>query len=385
METLLRDLRFGMKLLWKERAFSATVLLTLAVCIGANSTIFSVINTILLEPLPYAGADRLVTLYNSYPGAGAERASNGGPDFFFRRDQIDAFEEVANYQGWANTVGETGSTERARSMRVTSTFLPLLRVTPVLGRNFLWEEMEPGSHQKVILGYEYWQNRYEGAEAVLGTDLRVDGEPFTIVGVLPESFRIAGQGEPRDFLLPIPFRPEERTLEGWHNNNYEQMARLAPEVSIELARAQLDAMNNRLVEEWPVPEARQLLTDAGFHSQIHPAKEEMLREIRPSLLMLWAGVAFVLLLGCVNIANLMLARSNVRMRELATRLALGADRARLGRQLLTEALLLGAIGGMIKFGVIGLFLGAVILGLGYQIISEWIWPNKSGPETADDA
>ncbi len=352
METLLRDLRFGLKLLWKERAFSATVLLTLAVCIGANSTIFSVVNTILLEPLPYAEADQLVTLYNSYPGAGAERASNGGPDFFFRRDQVDALEEVANFQGWANTVGESGSTERARSMRVTSTFLPLLRVTPFLGRNFLWEEMEPGSHQKVILGYEYWQNRYDADEGVLGQDLRIDGEPFTIVGVLPEDFRIAGQGEPSDFLLPIPFRPEERTLEGWHSNNYQQMARLAPGSSIEQARAQLDAMNNRLIDEWPIPEARQLLTDAGFHSQIHPAKDEMLREIRPSLLMLWAGVAFVLLIGCVNIANLMLARSNVRMRELATRLALGADRARLGRQLLTEALLLGAMG-----GGLGLLLG----------------------------
>ena len=154
MDTLLQDIRFGLKLLWKEKAFSATVLLTLAVCIGANSTIFSVINTILLKPLPYDEPDGLVTLYNSYPGAGAERASSGGPDFFFRRDEVGAFEEVANYQGWGNTVGEAGSTERASTLRVTSTFLPLLRVTPLLGRNFLWEEMEPGNHQKVILGYK---------------------------------------------------------------------------------------------------------------------------------------------------------------------------------------------------------------------------------------
>jgi predicted permease len=345
MDTLFQDIRFGLKLLWKEKAFSTTVLLTLAVCIGANSTIFSVINTILLKPLPYYEPDRLVTLYNSYPGAGAERASSGGPDFFFRRDEVDAFEEVANYQGWGNTVGEAGSTERASTMRVTSTFLPLLRVTPLLGRNFLWEEMEPGNHQKVILGYRYWQDRYEGDPSVLGQDLRVDGEPYTIVGVLPEHFRLAGENRPRDFLLPIPFRPEERTLEGLHSNNYEQMARLAEGASIEQARAQVDALNARLTDEWPVPNGRQLLEDVGFNTQVNLAKDDMLREIKPMLLMLWAGVAFVLLIGCVNIANLMLSRSNVRMRELATRLALGADRGTLAKQLLTEATLLGVLGG----------------------------------------
>ena len=345
MDTLLQDIRFGLKLLWKEKAFSATVLLTLGVCIGANSTIFSVINSILLKPLPYDEPHRLVTLYNSYPGAGAERASSGGADFFFRREGLDAFEEVANYQGWGNTVGEAGSTERASTMRVTSTFLPLLRVTPLLGRNFLWEEMEPGNHQKVILGYRYWQDRYQGDPSVLGQDLRVDGEPYTIVGVLPEHFRLAGENRPRDFLLPIPFRPEERTLEGLHSNNYEQMARLAEGASIEQARAQVDGLNARLTDEWPVPNGRQLLEDVGFNTQVHLAKEDMLREIRPTLLMLWAGVAFVLLIGCVNIANLMLSRSNVRMRELATRLALGADRGTLAKQLLTEAVLLGVLGG----------------------------------------
>jgi predicted permease len=350
MDTLLHDIRFGLKLLWKEKAFSATVLLTLAVCIGANATIFSVINTVLLQPLPYAEPDELITLYNSYPGAGAERASNGGPDFFFRREQVEALQEVANTQGWANMVGEAGSIERARSMRVTSTFFPLLKVSPVLGRNFTWEEMEVGNHRKVILSHHYWQERFNGDAGVLGQDLRLDGEPFSIVGVLPEGFRVAGENQLRDFFLPIPFRPEERTMEGWHSNNYQQIARLAPGATIQQAQAQLDAMNDRLIDEWPVPEARQILTDAGFHSVIRLAKDDMLQEIRPSLFMLWAGVAFVLLIGCVNIANLMLARSNVRMRELATRLAMGADRARLGKQLLTEAVLLGTLGGL--FGLL---------------------------------
>ncbi len=352
MESLFTDLRFGLKLLWKEKAFSGTVLLTLAVCIGANATIFSVINTVLLKPLPFEDSGRLVTPFNSYPLAGAERASNSGPDFFFRREEVPALEAVAAFQGWGNTVGEAGSTERAQSMRVTSTFLDVLLVEPYRGRNFLWEEMEPGNHEKVILGYEYWQDHFGGEVSALGQDLRVDGVPFTVVGVLPKDFSVPGVNEPRDFLLPIPFRPDERTAEGLHSNNYEQIARLAPGATLEQARSQVDALNSRLTDEWPLPEARQILTDAGFHTQIHSTKDDLLRDVRPSLLMLWAGVAFVLLIGCVNIANLMVARSNVRMRELATRLALGADRARLARQLLTEALLLGVIG-----GGLGLLLG----------------------------
>ncbi len=359
MDTLLHDLRFGLKLLWKEKAFSATVLLTLAVCIGANATIFSVVNTVLLRPLPYDDPQELLTLFNSYPGAGAERASNGGPDFFFRRERIDALAEVANFQQWGNTLGEAGSTERVQSLRVTSTFLPLLRVSPVLGRNFTWEEMEEGNHRKAILFYHVWQESYGGDPSVLGQDLRVEGEPFTIVGVLPEGFRLAGDNEVRDFILPIPFRPEDQTLERWHSNNYSQIARLAPGATMEQAQAQLDAMNQQLIDEWPVPEARQVLTDAGFHTVIRSAKDDLLRDIRPSLLLLWGGVAFVLLIGCVNIANLMLSRSNVRLREMATRLAMGADRLRLGRQLLTESVLLGLLGG--GFGLILGYLGVASL------------------------
>jgi len=352
MDTLLHDLRFGLKLLWKEKLFSATVLLTLAVCIGANTTIFSVINAVLLKPLPYEEPQELVTLFNSYPGAGAERASNAAPDFFFRRDEIDAFQELAAFQSWGHTVGEPGSTERARTLRVTSTFLNTLQVSPALGRNFTWEEMEPGNHRKVILSHAYWQDRFGGAASVLGQDLRVDREPYTIVGVLPEDFRLAWNSTPRDFLVPIPMSPEQRAVDQLHNNNFSQIARLAQGATLEQARSQLQALNARLSQEWPVPNASQILEDAGFHSEIHLLKDDMIREIRPSLLMLWAGVAFVLLIGCVNIANLMLARSNVRMRELATRLALGADRFRVGKQLLTEAVLLGVLG-----GILGLLVG----------------------------
>jgi predicted permease len=350
MDALLRDIRFGLKLLWKEKAFSGTVLLTLAICIGSNVAIFSVIHTVLLEPLPYQDADRLVTMFNSYPGAGAERASNGSFDYFQRRENVAAFEEVAAYQGFGNTVGEPGATERVSSMQVTPSFFALLGVEPVLGRAFTEDEMDVGNHQKVILTHGYWQERFGGAADVVGRDLRVDGQPFTVVGVLPEDFRVVNRPDTR-FFLPIPFTEAERTIEAWHSNNYQMMARLAPGATIEQALAQVDAMNEALIDSWPLPNARQLLADARYHVRILGAQEDLVGDVRPMLYMLFAGVAFVLLIGCVNIANLMLARSQVRRGELATKLAMGAQRLRVARQVLTEAIVIALVGGALGVGV----------------------------------
>lgn len=350
MERLLQDLRFGAKLLWKEKGFTLTVLLTLAVCIGANTTIFSVINAVLLRPLPYDEPDRLVTLFNSYPGAGAERASNSAPDFFFRRERVDAFESVAHLQGWGNTVGDEGAPERLASLRVTPSFFDVLRVQPALGRNFTEDEMDVGNEQKVILTHGFWQERFSGDPSAIGQDLRIDGRPFTIVGVMPEDFRLMDNRDVR-FFLPIPFTEEQRTVESLHSNSYAQIARLAPGATVERAVSQIDALNAALTAEWPIPNAAQILEDAGFHTEVVRLQDDLVRDIRPMFVLLWGGVAFVLLIGCVNIANLMLARSNVRMREIATRLALGADRARVARQILTEAVLLGLLGGALGLGV----------------------------------
>ncbi|NIN72249.1 MAG: FtsX-like permease family protein [Gemmatimonadetes bacterium] len=350
METLLQDLKFGAKLLWKEKVLSLTVLLTLAVCIGANTAIFSVIHAVLLEPLPFSEPDRLVTVFNSYPNAGAERGSNSAPDFFYRRERVEAFEEVAAFQYWGHTVGEPGSTERARTMRVTPSFFPLLGVRPVIGRNFSEEEMDIGNEQRVILSYGFWQERYGGDRSILGQDLRVDGRPYTIVGVLPDDFDFLGVRESR-FYVPIPFTPEQRTPEQLHNNNYEMIARLRPGATISQATQQIAALDAGLIDALLIPNARQILEDAGYHAQVHNLKDDLLRDVRPTFIMLWFGVAFVLLIGCLNIANLMLARSNVRMGELATRIALGADQARLSRQLLTEAVLIATLGGLLGLAV----------------------------------
>jgi hypothetical protein len=225
MGTIFRDLRFGAKLLLKEKTFSATVLTTLAICIGANVAIFSVIRTVLLEPLPYDEPDRLVTIFNSYPGAGVERASTGSVDFFFRRERIEAFEELAVFQGSGNTVGEPGATEQVSSLRISPSLLTVLRVQPALGRSFTDDEMDVGNHQKVILTHGYWEEHFAGDRDVLGRALRVDGEPFEIVGVLPQGFGLANRDDVR-FLLPIPFSEEQRQIDNWHSNNYQMVARL---------------------------------------------------------------------------------------------------------------------------------------------------------------
>ena len=168
METLFRDVRFGLKVLWKERTFSATVLLTLAVCIGANVSMFSVIRTVLLKPLPFEAPESLVTVYNSYPRAGAVRAGSGSVDFLQRRENVAAFEEVAVYRGSGNTVGEVGSTQRVETMHVSPTFFPMLGIDAAMGRTFTEDEMDVGSHLKVVLTHGYWQDYFGGALDVFG-------------------------------------------------------------------------------------------------------------------------------------------------------------------------------------------------------------------------
>jgi predicted permease len=350
MDHLLRDTRRALRLLAKEKTFSVTVLLTLALCLGANVAIFGVVNAVLLEPLPFREPDRLVTVNNSYPGAGVARASNGSVDFFQRREKIPAFEQVAIYQGSTHTIGEAGSTESAPSMRVSASFFSLLGVEPVMGRGFLEEETTEDNAQKVVLTHAAWRDYFASAPDVLGRDLRVDGEPYEVVGVLAEDFSMPDRGDVR-VLVPIPFTAESRELGSWHSNNFEMIARLAPGATLEQAREQNLALNDALIDGWEVPNARQILDDAGFTTLLAPTTDDLVRDVRDLLFMLWGGVAFVLLIGCVNIANLLLARAQVRTNEVATRLALGASRSRVASEVLTESVVLGLVGGALGLGM----------------------------------
>jgi putative ABC transport system permease protein len=346
---MLSDLRFATRLLWKDRGFAATAIITLAVCIGANAAIFAVVNSVLLQPLPVPHAEQLVHMYNSYPGAGLEegRGSTGVPDYYDRLRETDVFQEQALYNTRGVTLSGSGEAQRMIGMVSTPSLLRLLQVRPIRGRIFTEDEGELGKTNKVILTYASWQQWFGGQDSALGQTLRLNGQPFTIVGVLPRGFSFL---EPDvKVWTPIAFTAEEKSDESRHSNNWSYVARLKPGASIEQARQQIDALNVRNLDRFPA--LKQILINAGFHTVVVPLQAHLVREVRGTLYLLWGGVVFVLLVGAVNVTNLMLVRSSARMRELATRHALGAGLSRIARQLLTETLLLAIAGAAVGLGL----------------------------------
>jgi predicted permease len=335
------DLKYAVKLLWKDKGFSLTATLTLAICIGAQAAIFSIVHSVLLQPLPFSEPERILLLYNSYPHAGVARAATGVPDYYDRLREVDAFEEQALYDFVGRTIGEAGSPQRVRVLAVTPSFFRLLRAEPLQGRTFTEEEGEIGNEKKIVLSHRLWQQLFAGDPGALGKDLRVNGVPFTLVGVMPENFLFLS---PEVALFtPLAFSAEQKSDDARHSNNWEMLGRLKPGASLAQAQMQIDALNARNDERFP--QFKQILSNAGFRTVVVPFQEELVKDIRATLYLLWGGVAFVLLIGCVNAANLVLVRSHVRLRELATRHALGAGRFRLARQLVSETLLLTGVGG----------------------------------------
>jgi predicted permease len=348
LQTFLQDLRFGARLLVKDRSFALATLLTLAVCIGANAAIFSIVRSVLLRPLPVPNSDRLVFMSNSYPNAGAPRASTGVPDYYDRLREMTVFDEQALYRRAGLTLGSESGADRLSAIRATPSFYRIVGVTPVQGRIFREDEGEEGKEQVVMLSYAMWQQRFGSNPNVVGQSIRLSGRPYEIVGVMPAGFRFLSSGI--DLWVPAAFTAREKSDESRHSNNWNMIGRLKPGATLEQVQQELDALNAR--NDVRFPQFRQILKDAGFRSFGLFLQDEIVREVRPVLYLLWGGVAFVLLIGCVNIANLVVVRSSSRMRELATRQAMGAALGRLARQLMTETVLLSAIG-----GAIGIFLG----------------------------
>jgi len=348
MERLLQDLRFAVRLLWKDRGFTATVLLTLALCVGANAAIFAVVNSVLLRPLPVPEPERLALIYNSYPRAGVVRASNGVPDYYDRLREIDVFEEQALYNTRGVTIGIDGDPQRVTAMFARPSLLRMLRATVIRGRIFREDDGEPGQDRKVVLTHGLWQQLHGGSDAAIGRELRINGVQYEIVGVLPAGFHFSSP-EIR-LWMPLAFSAEEKSDESRHNNNWSMIGRLKPGATVAQAQQQLDALNARNMERFP--HFREILTNAGFRTVAASYQEDLVEGVRTTLYLLWGGVLFVLLIGTVNITNLVLIRSSARMKELATRHALGAGLARLTRQLLTETVLLALAG-----AALGLALG----------------------------
>ncbi len=342
MERLLEDLRYAARVLARDRGFAVTAILTLAICIGANVTMFAIVHSVLLRPLPVPHAEQLVHMYNAYPGAGVSegRGATGVPDYYDRQRETDVFEEQALFNTRGVTLGGTGDPQRVVSMLATPSLLRLLQVRPFKGRLFEQADGEIGNTRKAVLTYASWQSWFGGRDDAIGKDVRINGEPHTVIGVLPPAF---GFLDPEVRLwLPLAFSPEDRADDRRHSNNWTYLARLKPGATVEQARQQIDALNARNLDRFP--ELKQILINAGFRTVVVPFHDELVREVRGTLYLLWAGAAFVLLIGIVNVTNLMLVRSTARIRELATRHALGAGFRRLARQLLTESVLLTAIG-----------------------------------------
>ncbi|MDP3719904.1 MAG: ABC transporter permease [Acidobacteriota bacterium] len=349
MERLLQDLRVAVRVLWKDRSFAVTTVATLALCLAANVAIFAIVDGVLLKPLPFDQPDRLVRIFNKYPGAGVEIGDNGVPDYFDRKAGLTAAEEIAMFRQAGVTVSGSGlgEAERIQAMTVTPSFFRVLKVQPARGQAFTDAQGELGQEKVVILSHGFWQRVFGGRDDAIGQDLRLGGELHRVVGVMDPAFRFLNP----DIQLyrPAAFTAAEKSDESRHSNNFQQFARLKAGATIEQAQSQLDAINAANFERFPA--LKEILTNARFSTEVVDFQSNLVGETRATLSMLWGGAIFVLLIGCVNVANLALVRSTSRVRELATRHALGASFARLSRQSLTESLLLAATGGAAGLGL----------------------------------
>jgi putative ABC transport system permease protein len=358
-----RDLRGSGRMLFKNPGFSATVVLTLAICLGANAAIFTVVHDVLLRPLPLADPDRIVGMGDIYPTITPnDILSNDTPSYFDRREALTTLEEQGLFTFWFDTLPLDGVPQEVRGIRATPSLFRVLRAAPLLGRTFTDAEGEAGNDQKVILSYALWQRLFGGDPNVVGRPLRLawNGGLYTIVGVMPPGFSFfdreySGHAESAQgiqFWIPLSFTPEQKSDRARTRYGFFHVGRLRPGATVEQAQAQLDVLHAATVKRFPQFRYAEL----GMYSAVTPLQEALTRPIRRTLYLLWAGAGVVLLIGAFNVANLTLARAHARRRELATRVALGAGRLQVARQLIIEALLPAALG-----GAGGLAIGAAIL------------------------
>jgi predicted permease len=349
MDAFLLDLKYGARSLWRDKGFALTVLLTFSVCIAANTALFAIVNSVLLRPLPVRDANSILLMSNEYPKAGVVGINNSSSgDYYDRLREMTVFESQAVFRPRDQTVDLNGSPQQIRGMLVTPSWFTLLHVSPALGRAFTEDEGETGNDQEVILSQGLWQQLYAGDQAALGRKLRISGRPFTIVGVMPPDFNFI---DPEVRLwMPLAFTAEEKTVH--HSNNWYDIGRLKPGATLRQAQAQVNALNNENLERFP--EFKELLINAGFNTKVTLLQDMLTAGVKRTLYLLWGGAFLVLLIGGLNIANLALARLALRRKELATRIALGAGRAQLMRQLMLENLGLALLGG----------LGGIALGAG---------------------
>ena len=349
MGTLMQDLKYGMRVLRKSPGFAAAAILVLALGIGANTAIFSVVNAVLLRPLPLEDPDRLILVWHTPPAKsfpGIKTFSVSPANYLDWQKQNHVFENMAALGRPSMNLTGGAQPESLTAGAVTADFFSVMKSAPILGRGFSAGEDQPGHDKVVVLGYAFWQSHFGSNKNALGQKLTLDGEAYSVIGVMPPTFDFPPSAQ---LWVPLTWTDKDRAVRGDHN--YIVAARLKPGVDLKQAQAEMDTISGRLQQQYPVD-------NAGWGAVVVPLREELVGELRPALLVLLGAVAFVLLIACANVANLTLAKTWGRRKEIAIRTVLGASRGRVLRQVLSETVLMSLAG-----GALGVLLARVIVSL----------------------
>ena len=364
MGTLFEDVRYGFRMLRKNPGFTAAGVLTLALGVGANTAIFSVVNAVLLRDLPYQDPDRLVLLWSDHGKGGDPRDQLSYTDIDDYRTQNHVFDNVVAFGNWAATLTGIGDPVRLLGMQVADGYFSLMGAKPMLGRDFLPEEQIDGKDQVVILTYGLWQARFAGDQKVVGKQISLSGLPYTVVGVMPKDFPVLPAtlvDGPAQFYRPVAEKHDDKERLSRH---LRAISRLKPGVSLTEAQVDLTVINQHLARQFPAE-----YSTTGIRAVM--LQDDIAAHLRPALMVLLGAIAFLLLIACANVSNLLLARGTARQREVAIRSALGAGRTRLIRQMLTESTLLAAGGGLA--GILLALSGTrAIVALGSKVIPQLV-------------
>jgi predicted permease len=347
------DLKHGCRVLLKTPGFAMSAIIVLALGIGANTAIFGIVNGVLLRPLPYTDADRLVQLWHTPPQKqfpGVPRFALSAANYLDWETQNTVFSSSAVYRFWQFRLTGNGEPQILRAARVEPTFFSVLGTRPLLGRAIDPSDDVPERHHVVVLSYRLWNSQFGGDEQIVGKNIHLDGDVYTVIGVMPASF---GKPESVSLWVPLVWTAQEKAVRGEHS--MAAVARLKSGVTVQQAQSQLDTIAARIAEQYPADAA-------GWGAAVVPLREETVGDVRKPLLMLFGAVVFVLLIACANVANLMLARTVDRRKEIAIRTAFGAKRARIIRQVLSESLLVSVAGGA---------LGLIVAHFGTELVVNY--------------